>query len=49
MSLRRTTPVIALLAILALSACETMKGAGRDLQGAGQTVTQSADQAQDQM
>lgn len=49
MSLRRATPLIALVVVLALSACETMKGAGRDLQGAGQTVTQSADQVQGDM
>ena len=49
MSLRRTTPLIALLAILALTACETLKGVGQDVQGVGQAVTQTADQAQDGM
>ncbi|MBC7739460.1 MAG: entericidin A/B family lipoprotein [Candidatus Saccharibacteria bacterium] len=46
MSLRLTTPLIALLALLALTACETMKGMGQDVQGAGQAVTQGAAEAQ---
>ena len=49
MSLRRTTPLIALLAVLALTACETFKGVGRDVQGAGAVVTNSADDVQDGM
>lgn len=49
MSLRRTTPLIALLALMALTACETMKGMGQDVAATGQAVTQSADQVQDGM
>jgi len=46
MSLRRTTPLIALLAVLALTACETVKGVGRDVQGAGKAVTTGAAEVQ---
>jgi predicted small secreted protein len=49
MSLFRTTPLIALIAVLSLTACETIKGAGRDMQGAGMAVTDTADAAQDDM
>ncbi|MCW1931786.1 entericidin A/B family lipoprotein [Pararhodobacter zhoushanensis] len=36
-------------AVLTLSACETVEGAGRDLQSAGQTVSQEARQTQAQL
>jgi predicted small secreted protein len=49
MSLRRTTPLIALMAVLSLTACETLKGAGRDVQTAGQAVTATASEAQSDM
>jgi len=42
MTLRRFTPLIVLLAVLTTAACETVKGAGRDLQGAGRVVTSEA-------
>ena len=35
-----------LLAVMAVSACETVQGAGRDLQTAGQVVQQEGAQAQ---
>jgi predicted small secreted protein len=38
-----------LLATLALAACETVEGAGKDLQSAGQAVQQEANQAQEDM
>jgi predicted small secreted protein len=41
-----TKITISLLAILALSACETVKGAGRDMQAAGHAVTSEATDAQ---
>ncbi len=41
-----TRATLILTAVLALSACETMKGAGKDLQSAGQTVQQEAAQTQ---
>lgn len=37
------------LALLALAACETVQGAGKDLQSAGQVVQQEANQAQEDM
>jgi predicted small secreted protein len=49
MSLRRTTPLIALLAIMALTACETVKGVGRDVQDAGQAVTTGAAEVQSEL
>ena len=49
MSLRSTTSLIALLSVLALTACETVKGAGRDLTGAGQAVTSGAAEVQSEM
>ncbi len=38
-----------LLALLALAACETVKGAGRDLQSAGQAISSEAADAQSSM
>jgi predicted small secreted protein len=38
--------LIPLLAVMALAGCETFKGAGRDLQGAGSTVTTTAAEVQ---
>jgi len=40
---RLTLPLIALLA---LTACETVKGAGRDLQTAGSTISTEASKAE---
>jgi entericidin B len=37
------------LALLTLAACETVEGAGKDLQSAGQVVQQEANQAQEDM
>jgi entericidin B len=37
------------LALLTLAACETVQGAGKDLQTAGQVVQQEANQAQEDM
>ena len=49
MSLRRTTPLIALIALFGLTACETFKGVGRDVQGAGQAVSTGASEVQSEM
>lgn len=38
-----------LAATLGLSACETIKGAGQDLQSAGQTIESEAAQSQAEM
>lgn len=35
-----------LLALLAVSACETVQGAGRDIQDAGQALTKESRQAE---
>ncbi|SFD03819.1 entericidin A/B family lipoprotein [Tropicimonas isoalkanivorans] len=34
--------LFAILALFALSACETVQGAGRDIENAGETVTDTA-------
>ena len=44
--MRPTPALAALLALLATSACETVQGAGRDMQTAGQTVTLESQKAQ---
>jgi entericidin B len=41
-----TRPLILCLALFALSACETAKGAGRDLQKAGDAITDTATDVQ---
>lgn len=46
MSLSRTTPLIALIALLGLTACETFKGVGRDVEDAGQAVQSGAAEVQ---
>ncbi|WP_112311864.1 entericidin A/B family lipoprotein [Pseudogemmobacter bohemicus] len=38
--------VVILLTLTALTACETVKGAGRDMQGAGHAITKEADKVQ---
>ena len=46
MTTRRITLFIPLLAVLATAACETVKGAGRDIQDAGAVVQQGATEVQ---
>ncbi len=46
-ALRR--PAILLTALLALAACETVEGAGQDLQSAGSAVSHEARKAQSDM
>jgi predicted small secreted protein len=36
----------ALLALFAMAACETVEGAGRDIQTAGEVITDEAQEAQ---
>ena len=38
--------LIALVALLAVAACETVEGAGRDLQTAGEVITEEAQDVQ---
>ena len=42
----RLTFLIPVLAIFALSACETVQGAGRDLENAGEAITDEAAETQ---
>ncbi|MEI2807922.1 entericidin A/B family lipoprotein [Albidovulum sp.] len=44
--IRLTLP---LLALIALTACETVKGAGRDLQTTGSAISSEAAEAQSEM
>ena len=46
---RRITILIPLLAVLTTAACETVKGVGRDVQGAGAVVTQGAAEVQEDL
>lgn len=38
--------ILAVLALLALAACNTVEGAGRDISTAGHTITDEAQEAQ---
>jgi predicted small secreted protein len=40
------TRTLALVALIALSACETVEGAGRDIQTAGEVITDEAQEVQ---
>lgn len=47
-----TTKIKSFLALIALGtlvACETVQGAGRDISGAGQTITQESQAVQDEL
>lgn len=44
-----TIRILSVLALLATAACETVKGAGRDISSAGQTITQEARKTQNEM
>ncbi len=45
----RPTLILSLLAIFATSACNTVAGAGRDMQDAGHAITKEATKAETQM
>ena len=47
MTLRAT--LLSLIAVLTLTACETIEGAGRDLEGAGEAITDQRQETQGQM
>ena len=47
--MRKIFKLSPILTLLALAACETVQGAGRDLQTAGQVVQQEGYQAQQGM
>ncbi len=42
----RPIALLPLLALLAVAACETVEGAGRDLETAGETITEESQEAQ---
>jgi entericidin B len=41
--------LLPLLALMTLSACETVEGAGRDLENAGEVITDEAQETQSEM
>ncbi|MDZ4086314.1 MAG: entericidin A/B family lipoprotein [Tabrizicola sp.] len=43
------TKAIALLALLGLVACETVQGAGQDLENAGEVIQNEAQETQNEM
>ncbi len=43
------TILLALVAAAALSACNTMKGAGKDISSGGEAITDQAQETQQQM
>lgn len=44
--MRRMLKLTPILALLALAACETVQGAGRDMQAAGTAVSRESQEAQ---
>ncbi|SMO31776.1 entericidin A/B family lipoprotein [Paracoccus laeviglucosivorans] len=44
--MRQVLKLTPILALLALAACETVQGAGRDMQAAGQAVSRESQEAQ---
>ena len=47
--MHKTITLLSLLALLGTTACETVQGAGRDLQSAGHAVTAESRDAQAKM
>ncbi len=43
--IRYSFPLLSLLAFVALSACETVEGAGEDIEKAGQAISNTAEEA----
>ncbi len=43
----RLGPVFGLMAIMALAACNTVAGAGKDIEAGGEAITDTADDAKD--
>lgn len=39
--------IISLISVGVLAACDTIEGAGQDIQGAGQAISETADEAED--
>ncbi|UFM63779.1 entericidin A/B family lipoprotein [Paracoccus sp. MA] len=47
--MQRILHAVPVLALLALAACQTVQGAGRDIQSAGQVITRESHEAQSGM
>jgi len=47
--MRKKMLVLPLLALTLLTACETMKGVGRDVENTGEVITDSSRQVQNDM
>ncbi len=45
--LRKLSVLLLVLAGFTMAACNTVKGAGRDVEAAGEAVTEAADETQD--
>jgi entericidin B len=43
------TYLLPLIALIALTACETIEGAGRDIEGAGEAITDQSQETQAEM
>lgn len=43
---RSALACLSLIALIGLTACETVKGAGRDMENAGEAVTDAAEDAE---
>ena len=41
--------ILPLIALMTLTACETIEGAGRDIEGAGDAITDQAQETQAEM
>lgn len=46
--IRYSIPVLMFLALGALSACETVEGAGEDIEAAGEEISEAAEEADDE-
>lgn len=47
--MRRTSLTLCALALAALAACETIEGAGRDLETAGEAISSEAQEVQSEL
>lgn len=45
---RYSIPILAFLSLGVVSACETVEGAGEDIQNAGQAIEQTAEEADEE-
>ena len=45
--IRKRISLLSLIALAAVTACETVKGAGQDIENAGEAVSEAADDAEE--